>query len=134
MPYNTKFNNETGGSNDRLSTGISGLDEILKKGLIARRVYLVRGGPGTGKSTIGLHFLENGAALNEKVLFITLGEPEEQLRKNAASLGFDLKDIHFLLTSRKVQSFQPFGVTCLFQKLNIALHFYLDEETDIIFS
>ena len=96
MPYDTKFNNETGGSNDRLSTGISGLDEILKKGLIARRVYLVRGGPGTGKSTIGLHFLENGAALNEKVLFITLGEPEEQLRKNAASLGFDLKDVHFL--------------------------------------
>ncbi|WP_315874906.1 ATPase domain-containing protein [Acaryochloris marina] len=36
---------------------MSGLDEILNGGLIANRAYLVRGGPGTGKTTLGLHYL-----------------------------------------------------------------------------
>lgn len=80
----------------RLSTGIPGLDEVLDSGLIARRVYLVRGGPGTGKSTVGLHFLTTGAAAGHKVLFITLAEPEEQVRENAATLGMDLTAVNFL--------------------------------------
>lgn len=83
-------------SSTRLSTGISGLDEILYDGLIPGRAYLVRGGPGTGKTTLGLHFLTTGVANGEKVLFIGLGEPEDQLRKNAAASGFDLQGIAFL--------------------------------------
>jgi len=83
-------------SERRVSTGIEGLDEILESGLVARRVYLVRGGPGTGKSTLGLHFLVTGAKSGETALYITLGEREQQLRKNAASLGFDLKGVIFL--------------------------------------
>jgi circadian clock protein KaiC len=83
-------------SEKRVSTGIEGLDEILEKGLVARRVYLVRGGPGTGKSTLGLHFLTAGAKEGEKALYITLGEPEQKLRKNAASIGLDLKGVNFL--------------------------------------
>ena len=43
-----------------LKTGIKGLDEILNGGLISERFYLVRGGPGTGKTTLGLHFLIEG--------------------------------------------------------------------------
>lgn len=39
----------------RLSTGIAGLDYILMGGLIPQRAYLVRGGPGSGKTTLGLH-------------------------------------------------------------------------------
>jgi circadian clock protein KaiC len=83
-------------SSKRVSTGIEGLDEILESGLVARRVYLVRGGPGTGKSTLGLHFLTAGANAGEKALFITLSEPEYQLRKNAASIGLNLKDVSLL--------------------------------------
>jgi len=37
---------------DRLSTGILGLDQILHGGLIPGRAYLVRGRPGTGKTTL----------------------------------------------------------------------------------
>lgn len=59
---------------DRLSTGIPGLDEVLHKGFVSRRAYLVRGGPGTGKTTLGLHFLATGATNGEQVLYITLGE------------------------------------------------------------
>jgi circadian clock protein KaiC len=46
----------------RSSTGIEGLDEILQGGLVPCRAYLVRGGPGTGKTTLGLHFLAAGTS------------------------------------------------------------------------
>ncbi|HLZ60002.1 MAG TPA: ATPase domain-containing protein, partial [Ktedonosporobacter sp.] len=80
----------------RVSTGITGLDEILYGGFIPRRAYLVRGGPGCGKTTLGLHFLTEGVARGERSLFITLGEPEAELRANAQALGFDLAQVHFL--------------------------------------
>jgi circadian clock protein KaiC len=81
---------------DRLSTGIVGLDEILYGGLIPGRAYLVRGGPGSGKTTVGLHFLTAGEVTGERALFITLGEPETQIRQNAQALGFKLKQVAFL--------------------------------------
>ena len=80
----------------RVSTGIAGLDEIMNQGFLPQRVYLVRGGPGSGKSTLGLHFLAAGASNGENALFITLGEPESQVRKNAERIGFDLKGVSFL--------------------------------------
>lgn len=81
---------------ERLPTGVPGLEEVLGGGFIPQRAYLVRGAPGTGKTIFGLHFLTAGAAKNERCLFIALGEPEGQIRKNATALGFDLKGITFL--------------------------------------
>lgn len=83
-------------SEKRLSTGISGLDEVLQGGFIPGRAYLARGGPGTGKTTLGLHFLTAGVANGEKALFITLGEPEAMIRQNAERMGFDLTGVAFL--------------------------------------
>src|SRR5262245_47884308 len=80
----------------RLSTGIAGLDEILGGGLIPDRAYLIRGGPGAGKTTVGIHFLTFGDRRVEKPLFITMGEPEEQIRRNAKAVGFDLAGVTFL--------------------------------------
>lgn len=82
--------------NNRVSTTIVGLDEVLNGGLINNRAYLVRGGPGTGKTTLGLHFLSAGAANGEQVLFITLGERAEQICQNADNIGFDSSAITFL--------------------------------------
>lgn len=80
----------------RHPTGLPGLDEVLHGGLIQERAYLVRGGPGTGKTTLGLHFLVAGAAAGERALLITLESSEPQLRRDAASQGLDLSGIHFL--------------------------------------
>ncbi len=76
-----------------LSTGIAGLDEVLHGGLLPHRSYLVRGAAGTGKTTLGLHFLSAGAAKGEKSLLITLGTPEARIRLDAKTFGFDLTGI-----------------------------------------
>src|SRR5262245_5952227 len=99
----------------RLSIGIAGLDDILGGGLIPARAYLLRGGPGTGKTTAGLHFLTCGDPRVEKPLLITMGEPEEQIRKNAKTIGFGLSDVTFLDLSpssaffTEVQSYDIFA-------------------------
>lgn len=82
-------------SDRRLSTGVPGLDEILSGGFLSGRAYLVRGGPGSGKTTLGLHFL-SAAKSEEASLFITLTEPVQQLRRNAECLKIETENIHFL--------------------------------------
>lgn len=89
----------------RLSTGVEGLDEILYGGCLPGRAYLLRGGPGSGKTTLGLHILATGAARGESTLFITLGESVEQIRANAAQIGIDLTNVHFLDLSPDSETF-----------------------------
>lgn len=93
-------------ANIRLSTGVAGLDEILQGGLIPGRAYLVRGGPGSGKTTLGLHYLTAGAANGERALFISLEELIPQIKKDALRRGFDLKGIEFLDLSPSSEFFQ----------------------------
>jgi circadian clock protein KaiC len=75
------------------ATGIGGLDDILGGGLERRRLFLVEGNPGTGKTTIATQFLLRGAAMGERCLYITLSETEEELRAGAASHGWDLSNL-----------------------------------------
>jgi circadian clock protein KaiC len=49
-------------------------------------MYLVEGNPGTGKTTIGLRFMLEGAALGEKCLYITLSKTEDELRNRVSWL------------------------------------------------
>ncbi len=80
----------------RVSTGVAGLDEILRGGLITRRAYLIRGGPGSGKTILGLHFLRCALAAGEPALFITFGESAGEIRQNADLMGFDLNGLAFI--------------------------------------
>src|SRR4030088_3001934 len=73
-------------------TGIWGLDDILSGGFSREHVFLVEGAPGTGKTTIALQFLMEGAQAGEKCLYITLSETERELREGAASHGWALED------------------------------------------
>lgn len=75
------------------STGIEGLDDILCGGLPRGRTYLVEGDPGTGKTTLGLHFLRAGARVGERVLYVTLAETEGEIRAVAASHGWALDGV-----------------------------------------
>jgi circadian clock protein KaiC len=75
------------------STGIDGLDDILGGGLTRRRLYLVEGVPGSGKTTLAMQFLMAGARCGETVLYVTLSETEEELRAVAVSHGWSLEGI-----------------------------------------
>lgn len=78
---------------DRASTGIPGLDDVLGGGLPSNHIYLVEGDPGSGKTTLGLHFLLEGIQRGEKGLYVTLSETASELRTVAASHGWDLRGI-----------------------------------------
>src|SRR5207248_2174210 len=54
---------------DVATTGVPGLDEVLRGGLPRKRIYLLRGAPGTGKTTLGLQFLLEGVRNNEPGLY-----------------------------------------------------------------
>jgi circadian clock protein KaiC len=75
-------------------TGIQGLDEITLGGLPKGRPTLVCGSAGCGKTLLSMEFLVHGAiTFNEPGVFIAFEETEEDLRKNVASLGYDLKEL-----------------------------------------
>lgn len=80
----------------RLSTGVPGLDRITMGGLPEHGSYLVRGGPGAGKTTLGLHFLATGARAGERCLFISLEESEARIRTLAERRQIDLRGVDIL--------------------------------------
>ena len=80
-------------ASDRISTGNDGLDDILGGGLDANRMYLYEGRPGTGKTTLALEFLLEGARNGEKSLYITLSETQRELQLVASRHGWDLSGI-----------------------------------------
>lgn len=97
-------------------TGNAGLDDILNGGLQRGRVYLVEGIPGSGKTTLSMQFLLEGARRGEPVLYITLSETTEELNSVAKSHGWDLTgvtirellpDEHALETEQQYTMYHP---------------------------
>ena len=82
-----------GFGDDRVSLGVSGLDNILGGGVTKARVYLVEGTPGTGKTTLSLQFLLDGVSHGETGLYITLSETKVELNAVAATHGWSLDKI-----------------------------------------
>jgi circadian clock protein KaiC len=79
---------------DRASSGIAGLDDILGGGgFPAGQMYLIEGNPGAGKTTLGLQFLRAGAAKGERCAYVVLSETERALRRMAASHNWDLDGV-----------------------------------------
>src|SRR5688500_19326571 len=76
--------------------GVPGLDEILGGGLPRNRIFLIDGVPGTGKTTLALHFLLEGVAHGERGLYVTLSETKEELQAAAKSHGWSLDGIEIV--------------------------------------
>ena len=86
-------------------TYIKGLDEVLEGGLPTNRTTVISGGPGSGKTLFGMEFLYRGALAGEPGIFVSFEESLDQLRQNAATLGWDLAALErenrlFLLDGR----------------------------------
>ena len=85
----------------RAKIGIKGLDDILGGGLPTNHLYLVDGDPGTGKTTMALQFLLEGARNGERGLYVTLSESREELEAVAESHGWSLEGIDIFEMSKQ---------------------------------
>lgn len=92
------------GKDQRAATGIAGLDDILGGGLPVHRLYLVRGTPGVGKTTLALQFLLEGVRAGERVLYISLSETETEIRQVATSHGWSLDGVNLFELSSAEQT------------------------------
>lgn len=106
----------------RCATGVPGLDEILAGGLPRDRVYLIRGEPGTGKTTLALQFLLAGRERGEPGMYITLSESEEELHAVARSHGWTLHGISIFDLSRVEQRFHLETQNTLFHVREVELN------------
>jgi circadian clock protein KaiC len=77
----------------RVRTGIDGLDNILSGGLPNGHLFVVEGEPGTGKTTLGLQYLMDGAGRGEKVMYVTLSESKLELEGVARSHKWSLDGV-----------------------------------------
>ncbi|MCW5852450.1 MAG: recombinase RecA [Anaerolineae bacterium] len=72
---------------DRLAFGVPGLDQIMQGGVVEGTTTVILGAPGTGKSSLGLHFLTAGARAGEPSLYFGFYEPPPDLIDKANALG-----------------------------------------------
>ncbi|HDD57504.1 MAG TPA: hypothetical protein ENF43_03190 [Thermoplasmatales archaeon] len=74
---------------ERISTGIPKLDELLQGGIPKNSVTLVSGPPGSGKTILCYHFIDEGIKNGERCLYISVDQSVKSLLMHAYSAGFD---------------------------------------------
>ncbi len=77
---------------ERLSTGISEIDRMLKGGIPRGFTIAVVGEPGTGKTIFSLHFIAAGIKNGEKGIYVTTEESRESVIRQAEMFGFKFRD------------------------------------------
>jgi circadian clock protein KaiC len=105
----------------RVSTGIAGLDNILCGGFDPDRLYLVEGEPGTGKTTLALQFLLEGVRRGETCLYVTLSESERELRLVAKRHGWSMDQISIFELVPPEASLDPDKELTLFHPAELEL-------------
>jgi circadian clock protein KaiC len=88
---------------NKVSTGIPGLDDLLHGGLTDSRIYLVQGEPGVGKTTLAFQFLLEGVRLGEKVFYITMSETNEEILQMVRSHGWSMDGVDLYEISAREQ-------------------------------
>jgi KaiC/GvpD/RAD55 family RecA-like ATPase len=83
----------------RASTGDAVLDRMLNGGVPQNRAVLLAGAPGTGKTTLGMQFLQAGLEAGERCLFVSTEQSRDELRESFAGYAFDLDHEELALTS-----------------------------------
>ena len=112
-------------SNARISTGIQRLDAMLGgRGYYRGSSILVSGSAGTGKTSLAAAFADSACRGGQKCLYLSFEESPEQLLRNMASVGFDLKR----WTARGLLQFRSQRVTLYGLENHLAnLHQWVEE-------
>src|SRR6185295_3488579 len=77
--------------NERISTGIAGLDTLLHGGFNRGRTYLFAGEAGTGKTIACLQFVSMRLKEGDKAVYVTVDERPSEILESAAALGWNLQ-------------------------------------------
>src|SRR5579885_2169774 len=107
---------------ERCNSGCEGLDDVLGGGFPAGHIYLVEGEPGTGKTTLALQFVTEGARNNEKILYVTLSESADELRAVATTHGLALDPSAILEVRPSEQDLRPEGQYTVFHPAEVELN------------
>jgi circadian clock protein KaiC len=105
----------------KCTTGVEGLDEILGGGLPRNHLFLLQGKPGTGKTTLALQFLMDGARSGEVSLYITFSETKAELESVARSHGWSLDKLAILELSAISAAVGATNQTTMFHPSEIEL-------------
>jgi circadian clock protein KaiC len=116
----------------RVSTGVEGLDDILGGGLPPGHMYLLEGGTGTGKTTIGLQFLLEGARQGERGLFITLSASRQALEEVAHSHGWSLAPLCLFELMPTLARLQPEEQQSVFHPAELELADHSQAIRDVV--
>ena len=103
------------------ATGVPGLDDILGGGFTPNRLYLIEGDPGSGKTTLALRFLLEGARAGERGLYVTLSETKEELEDVARSHGWSLDAFAICELIPPEESLLPDAQTRMFHPSEVEL-------------
>src|SRR5512142_480856 len=117
----TKLETKIATYDDVSASGIDGLDDILCGGLTPYRLYLIEGVPGSGKTTLALQYLIEGARLGEPVLYVTLSETEEELRAMARTHGWSLDGVTIRELVPPEEALQPTEQYTMFHPAEVEL-------------
>ncbi|HSZ55173.1 MAG TPA: ATPase domain-containing protein, partial [Tepidisphaeraceae bacterium] len=104
-----------------VTTGVAGLDDILRGGLTAERLYLIEGNPGSGKTTLALQFLLEGVRLRQRTLYVTLSETKQELVAVARSHGWSLDGIDLHEMAAAQESLAPEAQLTMFHPSELEL-------------
>jgi len=72
-----------------VKTGIQGFDKLLNKGIPKNSSTLICGGPGSGKTIMGLQILYNAAKKGQKCLYMSFEESEKKLIQHMKDFGWE---------------------------------------------
>lgn len=89
--FNEKFSMHTKSKNERIKTGIEKLDWMLQGGFPSNSITLVSGTPGSGKTIMCFHYIQEGIKQGEKCIYLSSDERVENIKKQAYELGFDFQ-------------------------------------------
>jgi KaiC/GvpD/RAD55 family RecA-like ATPase len=93
-----------------VKTGITGFDELLNDGIPKGAATLLCGGPGSGKTIMGLQMLNNAALTGEKCIYMTFEEDEDKLRQHMEDFGWDWRKLEKNGTLI-IKRYDPFEIT-----------------------